>query len=70
MKKWVDIDFEIEQVVYLKTDPNQFRRIITAIHLRKGRVTYGLSFAGSETWHDGFELSTEVDALATITQQG
>jgi hypothetical protein len=57
-------DFNFEETVYLKTDINQYPRIITGICVRPtGGITYELSSGGATTWHYGFELDKEKNVL-------
>jgi hypothetical protein len=60
------IEFNIGQTVYIKTDPDQLPRIITAITLRPtNSVTYCLSFSTNESWHYAMEIDSEKDILQT-----
>lgn len=59
----IDTEFEIEDVVYLKTDINQYPRIITKICLSKSGVTYELSAGTISSWHFGFEFSSDKDMV-------
>lgn len=54
-------EYELGSVVYLKTDKEQERRIVTGILVRETGVTYAVTHMTSETWHYGFELSDSVD---------
>lgn len=56
--------YRIGDSVYLKSDPNQFERIITGILYRQGGYMYVL-ICGSddETFHFEFELSFDKDIL-------
>lgn len=62
------IEFEIGQIVYLKTDNEQHGRMVTGISLRPNRsVTYCLAFGETETWHYGIEIDDERDILKVTT---
>lgn len=62
----VDNEFEIGQVIYLKTDPDQNPRIVTSFRIYKGgEILYSLNFATSESYHYSFEISTEKDYSKT-----
>jgi hypothetical protein len=50
-------DFEIEEIVYLKTDPDQNPRMVISITVYKNHVEYNLGFAGEVTPHFAFEIS-------------
>lgn len=54
-----NLKFNIGDVVYIKTDPNQHANMVTAITLRQFGVTYGVSFNGDVTWLFDFEISHE-----------
>lgn len=59
-----ELEFNIEQVVYLKTDKEQIPRLVTGISLRPFKsVTYGITQSSSESWHFGFEISNERDII-------
>lgn len=61
-KQWVEIEFEIGDQVYLKTDQDQQLRIVTALSVREGaRVNYELSCGITTSWHSGFEISADID---------
>lgn len=61
MKKWVDLAFDIGTEVYLKTDEDQKKRIVTVIHLKQTGLLYGVSCGNSESWHYDFEMSETID---------
>lgn len=61
------LDFELGDIVYLKTDPEQLERIITAFCLYPGNgVTYRLSFDTEDAWHYAIEISTEKDIVKSL----
>ena len=55
--------YEIGEIVYLVTDPEQHARIITGINIRKSGVQYELAFETSASWHYDFEMSRERDII-------
>ena len=55
----INNEFKIEEMVYLKTDPEQLPRIITGIIVRKNALSYYVSSGIIESVHYNFELSTE-----------
>ena len=62
------IEFNIEQIVYLKMDNEQHGRMVTGIALRPGlSVIYCLSFGVTETWHYGIEIDDERDIVKATT---
>lgn len=63
----VDTQFNIKDIVYLKTDVEQKPRIITGICVRDSGINYELSCGECLTWHYDFEITTEVNVLLTST---
>ena len=59
MKKWFEIDFEPGDIVYLKTDRDQFERIVTGYCIRKSGISYELALGSVTSWHFDFEISVE-----------
>lgn len=56
----VELDHDIEDVVFLKTDQGQLERIVISITLLPGNVAvYNLSCGEDASEHYGFEISTE-----------
>lgn len=63
----MSFDFNIGDVVYLSTDPDQHPRIVTAITIRGSHITYELSFSSSETtWHMPIEISATKNSLISF----
>jgi hypothetical protein len=54
-------------VIYLKTDKDQNKRIVTGISIRPGGVTFALACGNAESWHYAFEITADVDVLLTTT---
>lgn len=52
--------FDRGQTVYLKTDPDQYPRIVTRF-LIGDEVQYELAYVGTKVWHYEIEISTEKD---------
>ena len=66
--KIVDSAFDFGDIVYLKTDIDQKKRIVSAMMMRgDGACMFELSCGTEAKWHYGFEISTEKDVLATTT---
>jgi len=63
----VDVNFEIGDTVYLQTDIEQLKRLVTGFHIRKYDVLYSLSCGINESSHYDFEISREVNVLITTT---
>ncbi len=56
----VDNKYDFGDMVYLKTDPDQLKRIITGIHVFPGNaISYTVTQAGTESQHYEFEISAE-----------
>lgn len=54
----IDNKYNLGQVVFLHTDPDQLRRIVTQINILSGGVLiYGLSQCGSYSEHTEVEIS-------------
>jgi hypothetical protein len=59
----IDNAHDIGEVVYLRTDPDQYPRLVTGLEVRPDGVLYLLSHAGAETKHYPLEITTERDVL-------
>jgi len=59
MKIEIDVEFEPEQIVYLKTDPDQHERIVTEYKVGRNFILYCLSCGTEFTSHYAFEISKE-----------
>lgn len=52
--------FKLGEMVYLRTDPDQFARIIVAIQITvDGGMLYKLAIGMNEQWHYEVELTRE-----------
>jgi hypothetical protein len=60
------LKYKIGQIVYLKTDPDQFGRLVVGYNLRYGHNLLVLAFAEDETAHYEFEVSEQKDILSTF----
>ena len=58
-------EYRIGDIVYLSTDPDQHKRIVTAINIRHTGVQFELSCGDRSSWHYGIEISMEKDVLIT-----
>ena len=63
----VKINFNIGDYVYLKTDIDQYKRIVTGYTVRFNEVTYLLSLGDDESTHYELEISNEIDILLKAT---
>lgn len=61
--------FTLGEFVYLKTDPDQFKRILVGIQITHEGLLYKLACNMAETWHYEIEISTEKDMLM-LTENG
>jgi hypothetical protein len=66
----VDNKFNLKEKVYLITDPDQRKRIITAIQININGVIYCLTHNTNESWHYAEEISREKDVLQSINVEG
>ena len=69
MKKWIDLKFDIGQVVYLKSDEDQKKRIVKSIWLLQSGIQYQLSSGTCESWHFDFELSDTIDVIIKTSEK-
>ena len=53
----VNNEFSIKDVVFLKTDPQQYDRIVTGIIVRNREVTYELMSETEASEHFDYEIS-------------
>lgn len=49
--------FKLKEFVYLVTDKDQNRRLVTGVLERETGIQYALAFNGAETWHYSFEIA-------------
>lgn len=63
----IEIDFDIEETVFLKTDAAQQERIVTSITLLpNGLAIYNLACGELSTEHYSFEITSEKDVLKEV----
>ena len=64
----VNNEFDFGDFVYLKTDKEQYVRMITCIlHYKSGELMYKVSCGTSHSEHYGYELSKEINVLLSTT---
>lgn len=63
-----DIIFELGQIVYVKTDIDQHKRMVTAISIRGNGVTYELTCGTITSWHYDFEINITKDVLLSTSE--
>jgi len=56
-------NYNIGDYVYLKTDIDQYKRLVTGYTVRTDGVLYLLSLGPEETSHHELEISHEIDIL-------
>jgi hypothetical protein len=63
----IDSKFEIGQLVYLRTDIEQYQRIVYGVIIYKDSVLYRLAFGMATSDHYEFEISFEPDTVLKTT---
>lgn len=67
MKIYLNVKFNLGDIVYLKTDNEQLPRIVTGFTIRnKEYIIYLLSCISDETEHYEIEITDEKDILANL----
>jgi hypothetical protein len=61
-----EIKYEVGDFVYLKTDPDQYRRMVLAVLIRAECVAYGLGIGTGETYHYEIEITTDKNILEAM----
>lgn len=69
MKKWIDLSYDVGEIVILKTDKDQSKRIVKSVWLMQTGIQYELSLGNSNSWHYDFEISKEPDLVAKFESQ-
>lgn len=64
----VSTRFDMFQIVYLKTDPDQLGRMVTYIKLLPGSVVYALSYGTSSSEHFEQEITTTANVVKKLTE--
>ena len=59
-------EFNMGQVVYLKTDKDQEPRMVTQLVVSRAEVRYELSKGVEASVHYGYEISAEEDTLTRV----
>lgn len=65
MSMLIDLDFNIAQEVYLKTDSDQKKRLVIGIVIRDRSIMYDLACGDRSSWHYDFEITSDKDVLIT-----
>lgn len=59
----IDNRFEIGDIVYLKTDPDQYQRMVSGIIVGMYCLNYELALGDGSSTHHDFEISTTKNVL-------
>ena len=59
----IDNEYELGDIVYLKTDEEQSQRIVTCIHITPNNLQYRLACGSSDSYHYCFEITPEKSYL-------
>jgi len=60
-------DFNFGEQVFLKTDPDQYPRMVVQMGVQPtGTVTYRLASGDSDSWHHSIEMSREKNPLIQL----
>lgn len=62
----IDNKFDIGQTVYLKTDTEQIKRMVTGFTVTKNDLIYEVSCGTIVSKHYDYEMSEEVNVLNTL----
>jgi len=62
----IDISYSFGDIVYLKTDKDQNKRLICELKVNPGQVIYALMHGTQMSWHYEFEFTTEQNLVETI----
>jgi hypothetical protein len=60
----IDNEYEIGDSVYLKTDTEQKRRMVTGLFILPNTLQYRLSCESTESYHYSIEISSEKSYLS------
>lgn len=64
----IPVEFTFGDEVYLKTDTEQTKRIVTNIILKPKDIVYMVSASGyDDSYHYDFELSSEKDEVLKVS---
>lgn len=59
----INFKYQLQQEVYLKTDIEQRKRLVTEIKVQPSGIVYTLSCGTQNTDHYDFEISTVMDEV-------
>lgn len=66
MKLSFEVHFKIGQIVFIRTDPDQYPRMITGYKVGPYDILYIVSLVSLETHHFDFELSASKDVIKSL----
>lgn len=55
----IEVEYTINQVVYLRTDPDQLPHLVIGYKIVPTGILYGVVFMGSSSYFYAMELSTD-----------
>ena len=58
-----ETEYDLGEMVYLITDPDQFKRMIIEISFTPNEVSYKLALGDTESWHYEIEIDREPDIV-------
>lgn len=61
-----EAEYEIGQIVYLKTDREQFPRIVIGYYIFETGLTFSLSMGENTSSHYAFEISETKDVAIAV----
>lgn len=64
----IDNKFNLGQIVYFHTDPEQKKYIVVGLIFRENSIRYEVSHIGDTQWVSGYELTDEEDIVFKISQ--
>ena len=62
----ITLKHDLGNIVYLKTDKEQLKRMIVQISIRQDGLSYELGCNGNSSFHYDFEFSTDKDILESV----
>jgi hypothetical protein len=62
----IESKYNIGQIIFLKTDPEQKERMLTQISITSEGMRYCLSCGTSDSWHYEIEILAERDVLKSV----
>ena len=61
----IKTEYEFGETVFLKTDPDQMPRMVTAVQVNPYGTLYGLVMETQTSWHYEMEISRKRDVILT-----